>query len=95
MHLSFTDNKSVIHIWLVHVSLKHTKSEKPARKNLGTCSAKVCHLGHLGALYTVKNLFSLKFETGSYFLKSIYKKILQTWANKISRHSGSSLETYL
>ena len=62
-HLSFTDNKSVIHIWLVHVSLKHTKSEKPASKNLGTCSAKICHLGHVGALKTAKNLFSLKFQT--------------------------------
>ena len=82
MHLSFTDNKSVIHIWLVHVSLKHTKSEKPASKNLGTCSAKVCHLGHLVALYTVKNLFSLKFETGSYFLKFIYIKILHTFKSK-------------
>ena len=30
-----------------------------------------------------KNLFSLKFETGSYFLKSI-KTILYAWANKIA-----------
>ena len=40
-----------------------------------------------------KNLFSLKVETGSYFLKSTLNKILYTWANKISQHSGSSLET--
>ena len=38
------------------------------------------------------NLFSLKFETGSYFLKFI-KKILYTRANKISQHSGLSVET--
>ena len=38
------------------------------------------------------NLFGLKFETGPNFLKSM-KTILYTWANKISRHSKSSLET--
>ena len=41
-----------------------------------------------------KNLFCLKFRTGSYFLKSI-KKILYTWANKIGQHSESSLETWV
>ena len=40
-----------------------------------------------------KNMLSLKFETGSYFLKTFYKNILYTWANKISQHSGSSSET--
>ena len=39
-----------------------------------------------------KNLFSLKYETGSYFLNFI-KKILFNWANKISQYSGSSLNT--
>ena len=34
------------------VSQTHQKfnCEKPASKNLGTCSAKICHLGHVGAL---------------------------------------------
>ena len=41
-----------------------------------------------------KNLLSLEFETGSYFRKSI-KKILYTWANKVSQHSRSSLETWV
>ena len=40
----------------------------------------------------VRPLFSLKFETGSDFLKSMTKS-LYNWANKISQHSGSSLET--
>ena len=40
----------------------------------------------------LKNLFSPKFEIGSYFLKSI-KKFLYNWGNKTSQHSGSSLET--
>ena len=35
--------------------------------------------------YTIKNLLSLKFETGSNFLKPM-KKILYTWPNKISQH---------
>ena len=39
-----------------------------------------------------KNLFNLKYETGSYFLNFI-EKILFTWANKISQYSGSSLNT--
>ena len=39
-----------------------------------------------------KILFSLKFETGSYFLKFI-KKFCTLWANKRSQNSGSSLET--
>ena len=38
-----------------------------------------------------KNLFSLKFETGSYFVKCI-KKYLYTSPNEISQYSESSLE---
>ena len=38
-----------------------------------------------------KNLLSLQFEAGSYFLNSI-KKILYTLANKISQNSESSLD---
>ena len=34
-------------------------------------------------LLLCKNLFSLKFETGSYFLKSIYKKKSVHLSNKI------------
>ena len=40
------------------------------------------------------NLFSLKFEAGSFFLKSILK-MLYTWANEESQHLASSLETSL
>ena len=36
----------------------------------------------LGLLYIYKNLISLKFETGSYFLKSTPKN-LKTWENEI------------
>ena len=36
-------------------------------------------------------MFSLKFETGSYFLKSI-ENILYNWTNKIIQHPGSSFE---
>ena len=41
-----------------------------------------------------KNLFRLKFETGSYLLKSM-EKILYTFGNisEISQHSEFSLET--
>ena len=41
-----------------------------------------------------KNLFNLKFETGSYFVKSI-TKILYSSACKISQLSRSSFETYV
>ena len=41
-----------------------------------------------------KNLFNLKFEKGSYFLKSI-NKILYSSAYKISQLSRSSVETYV
>ena len=47
----------------------------------------------LSPLYN-NNLFNLKFETGSCFLKSM-KKILYTLVNKISQHSESSLETWV
>ena len=40
---------------------------------LRICYAKICQLG--------KNVFSLTFETGSYFLKFM-KKILYSWTNK-------------
>ena len=39
------------------------------------------------------NLFSLFFCNTFLFLKSLTKKVLYPWANKISKHSGSSLET--
>ena len=42
-----------------------------------------------------KNLLSLKLETGCYFLKSILKKVLYSWANKRGHHIGSSLETWV
>ena len=42
--------------------------------------AKICQLG------------PLKFEIGTYFPKWI-KKNLHTWADQISQHSESSLET--
>ena len=66
---------------------------KPASKNLVFQNlsqwAKICRFG---TLYMLKNLFSPKFEIGSYFLKSI-KKFLYNWGNKTSKHSGSSLAT--
>ena len=40
----------------------------------------------LGLLYIYKKLISLKFETGSYFLKST-KKTLKTWANEITHYN--------
>ena len=43
--------------------------------------------------FLYKNLFSLKMETGSYFLKPRNKFCTLPWAKKINQHSGSSLET--
>ena len=57
---------------------------------LRTCEAKIWHWDRPPLYY---NLFSLKFETSCHFLKS--KKIFYYWANKISQHLGSSLETQL
>ena len=67
--------------------MKCIKTQQLRTYILKTCYAKISQL----SLY--KNLFSLRFETGSYFLKLIYEKILYTWAKKISQHSESSLET--
>ena len=55
---------------------------------LRTCWTKI----YLLSSYLYKNLFSLKFETGSFFPK-IYEKILHTWVNEISELSESSLKT--
>ena len=55
---------------------------------LRTCWARICQLSS----YLYKNLFNLKFETGSFFSK-IYEKILHTWVNEISQLSESSLKT--
>ena len=41
-----------------------------------------------------KNLLSLKFETGSYFLKSI-KTILHTWAKGLRNSCGLSVSVLL
>ena len=43
-------------------------------------------------LYT-RTCLNLKFETGSYSLKSILKNSVHLGKNKISQHLGSSLET--
>ena len=51
--------------------------------------AKICQLISL-SVYLEPVL--PKFETGSYFLKSM-QEIMYAWANKISQHSESSLET--
>ena len=40
-------------------------------------------------LLLYKNLFSLKFETGTYFLKSM-KKDWYKWVNMISQYSEAS-----
>ena len=44
-------------------------------------------------LYT-KNLFSLKFETGSYLLKSMEKNSVHVGKYQTSQHSEFSLETF-
>ena len=45
-------------------------------------------------LYTCKNLFSLKFETGSYLLKSMEKDSVHIGKYQIIQHSEFSLETF-
>ena len=45
--------------------VKYSKNPRARTWLLRTCYDKICQLGKY------KNLFSLEFETGSYFLKSI------------------------
>ena len=70
--------------------MKYDRSELYRKKQqvrnwfLRTCKDRICQLAP-----SKKNLFKIKFETDSYFLNSM-KKILFTWANKVTQHSGSS-----
>ena len=54
--------------------------QKPASKNLGFKSLLGEHLPIRHPPH--KNLFSIKFETGSFAFSKIYEKF-NTWANKI------------